>query len=203
MSAIVLISVLVLPIVYLLGLPPYNCELIGSLAFGLGTLTALVMLFVPKVMVVYAPGLSRKSSKVAAIAADILSASGTLTGSMESDPETSNTFQDSERMLKGKSREQRMLICQEQMTGWQALLMRQQAAAMNTTDSKNSASGTGGVSRSSYEMPGREAIQSSQLQPDLDMYPPIERESLFTANYTLPALTEGHNNHHDLEMQDA
>jgi hypothetical protein len=200
MSAIVLICLLVLPIVYLLGLPEYNCELIASLGFGVGAMTALTMLFVPKMLTVYAPAPNMKSGKVAAIAAQMMNASGKMDQTVgSSGTESSTSFQDSEKMLKHKSREQRLVICQEQMTGWQTLLMMQQAAALNTTSSH---SASGGVSRSSYDLPNRDAIASSQFQADADVAF-IDRELLFVTEYTQVPRTTLATHGHDLEMQDA
>jgi hypothetical protein len=213
MSAIVLICVLVLPIVYLFGLPQYHCELIGSLGFGLGAVTALVLLFAPKMMTVYTPALSIKSSKIAAIDAALKASSKKGTGDETQDG--TQTFHDSARMLKGKSHEQRLLICQEQMSGWQALLLRNQAHAMDTSDSHSqshshshsqSQSAGGGVRESGYELPSREVIASSQLQPDWDVYRPVGKElTLFHANgsRSLQPLTISTTTGHDLEMQDA
>jgi hypothetical protein len=216
MSAIVLISVLVLPIVYLFGLPQYHCELIASLGFGFGSIAAITLLFVPKLLTVYLPSISQ-SSKVAAIAAEIIMSSKKKipdAGAGTGNGGASSTFHDSEAMLKGKSHEQRLMICQEQMMGWQALLMRQQAHAMDTSSNhshshSNSHCHSAGVEGSAYELPTREKIASSQLQPDMDIYPgmdkhvmfqfdvPLKHNTISTAHRSLTAAQQ------DLEMQDA
>jgi hypothetical protein len=207
MSAIVLLSSLVLPIVYLLGLPEYNCELIASLGFGFGSITALSLLFVPKILTVYAPSMSNKSSKIVAVAADMLNSSKKKDGGHDAaqgpgHEDGTVSIVDSERMMKGKSREQRLIICQEQMSGWQALLIRQQAAAMNTTSSNSASGGSHGVNGSSYDLPPRDKIASSQLQPDADLYP-----ELMDSRQFFSSCSQAHGTRstapQDLEMQDA
>jgi hypothetical protein len=132
MSAIVLVSVLIMPIVYFLNLPPYTTELVASLGFGFGAIVTLLLLFVPKVALVYNVGSSapRLSAKI----------------NPGSNPDSSKkrygghdqvaaSDEELERCLKGKSKEERLVICQDQLRRWQALLLDQQRALMNSTSS--------------------------------------------------------------------
>jgi hypothetical protein len=215
MSAIVLISVLVLPIVYLFGLPQYNCELIGSLGFGLAAVTALVLLFLPKMLTVYAPAISTKSGKVAAVDTALKISSKKNFGANDEEMHDGNRMlQDCEQLLKGKSHEQQLMICQQHMNGWQALLMRQQAHAMDSSESHSqshshgsshpsalaSASATGGVRDSCYEMVSQDQLVLKQLQADMEKYP--ERE-LFAADRRSMFVMTSSTAAQDLQMLDA
>jgi hypothetical protein len=127
MSAIVLVSVLIMPIVYCLGLPPYTTELVASLGFGFGAIVTLLLLFVPKVAMVYGIGIipARLSVKINPESSK---------KKMETSPVT-GTNEDLEQFLKGKSKEERLVVCQDQLRRWQVLLLDQQRALMNSTSS--------------------------------------------------------------------
>jgi hypothetical protein len=125
MSAIVLVSVLIMPIIYFLGLPPYTTELIASLGFGFGAIVTVLLLFVPKVALVYG----------AAVVPARLSARINPDSSKKHANPLAATNEDLEKCLKGKSKEERLVICQDQLRRWQVLLLDQQRALMNSTSS--------------------------------------------------------------------
>jgi hypothetical protein len=131
MSSTVLVSVLIMPIVYFLGLPPYTTELIASLGFGFGAIVTLLLLFVPKVAAVYGGNgatPSHLSSKIHPDSSKKRYGGGEAGQVVTSDEEL-------EKCLKGKSKEERLVICQDQLRRWQVLLFDQQRALMNSTSS--------------------------------------------------------------------
>jgi hypothetical protein len=131
MSAILLVSVLIMPIIYFLGLPPDTTELIASLGFGFGAIVTLLLLFVPKVALVYGTGISipRLSAKISP------GSTKEKKGAQEGTHLTATIDDELERCLKGKSKEEKLIICQDRLRRWQALLLDQQRALMNSTSS--------------------------------------------------------------------
>jgi hypothetical protein len=168
MSAIVMISVLVMPIIYFLGLAPYDRDLIASLGFAFGAIVALVLLFAPKMLALYAPFVV--SAKV--LSNDVVKNSAKKYGDLPRDENGApKSVYDSEDILKGKSREQKMRICQEQMQGWQALLVRQQVSALNTNSSNASYSKGESHARGSHGSVVRDPEQLvSMNRPPSDFY---------------------------------
>jgi hypothetical protein len=159
MSVIVLISVLILPIVYFLGLPQETRELVASFGFGFGSIVTLVLLFVPKIMVRYQWNGAKISAKVAA---EVM-----LSGKYRSVPanghgDTAQADLEAEALLKGKTKEQKLLICAENMRRWQAMLLAQQRAAMD--NSHSTSSNVDGVGHSKHMEP---SIVSSVMDADL------------------------------------
>jgi hypothetical protein len=132
MSSIVLVSVLIMPIVYFLGLPPYTTELIASLGFGFGAIVTLLLLFVPKLAAVYGGGGAAASRISAKVHPD--SSKKRYGGGGDGD-HSATTDEELEKCLKGKSKEERLVICQDQLRRWQVLLLDQQRALMNSTSS--------------------------------------------------------------------
>jgi hypothetical protein len=150
MSAIVLVSVLILPIVYFLGLAPYSCELIASIGFGFGAIVALTLLFFPKMVVVYSSKSDKrlKSGKIAAASAerDLLAISNptmTVGSAVSSSPRGPASLLFAEELLKGKSKEEKLIICQEQLAGWQTYLLSHQRSVMHSSSSAGQLSDDG------------------------------------------------------------
>jgi ABC-type branched-subunit amino acid transport system substrate-binding protein len=134
MSAIVMVSILIMPLVYVLGLPPFTCELIASLGFGFGAIVTLILLFSPKLVLVYNSRLGLKSNKVAA---ELLAAANSGKAAGNVGPKH-RSVTEADEMLKHKTKDERMTICQEQLIGWQARLLDEQRRAMhNSTSSQN------------------------------------------------------------------
>jgi hypothetical protein len=142
MSAIVMVSVLIMPIVYFLGLSHYTQELVASFGFGFGAIVTLVLLFVPKIMVQYHVNSARISAKVAA--ETIFSSKKKYQGGVPAQEGTNapQIDHDAEAMLKGKTKEEKLYICQEQMRRWQVLLLVQQRAALNSNSTSSNANGS-------------------------------------------------------------
>jgi hypothetical protein len=130
MSSIVLVSVLIMPIVYFLGLPPYTTELIASLGFGFGAIVTLLLLFIPKLAAVYGSNGATPSHLSSKIHPD--SSKKRYGGDGD---QAATTDEELEKCLKGKSKEDRLVICQDQLRRWQVLLLDQQRALMNSTSS--------------------------------------------------------------------
>jgi hypothetical protein len=144
MSAIVLVSVLILPIVYFLGLNHFTQELVASFGFGFGAMVTLVLLFMPKIMVHYQLDGSKMSAKVAA---EILISGkgkyvhdnlGVNVGALD----MMRVDVDAEAKLKGKTKEEKLFVCQEQLRYWQVLLMVQQRVALNSHSTSSNAQGS-------------------------------------------------------------
>jgi hypothetical protein len=169
MSAIVMVSVLILPIVYFLGLNHYTQDFVASFGFACGAVVTLTLLFVPKIMVQFQWNSVRLSAKVAA--ESMLSSNNKkhTTGSGATETEESQANHDAELKLKGKSKEEKLFICQEQLRRWQALLLTQQRAALNSNStSSNHHSSSGGVGSSSpVRMNG--SILASVVEADTDL----------------------------------
>jgi hypothetical protein len=153
MSAIVLVSVLIMTIVFFLGLPHHTQELIASFGFGFGAIVTLTLLFVPKIMVQYHLNSARLSTKFGTVEPLVSSkkkynngatvtpaADGTAVGTAIRT--ATSQLQEAEALLKGKSKQEKLLFCQDKMRLWQGLLMRQQRAALNT-NSNSTSSGAG------------------------------------------------------------
>lgn len=140
MSAIVLVSVLILPLVFVLGLPPFTAELIASMAFGFGAITALLLLFVPKMWLVYT---TRDNDKnLYKIAAAEIAASGKsfrrfppLEGLSRRKPYKASVLaEEAEEMFQGMEKQERLAVCHDQLLSWQAILLNEQRAAMSFAD---------------------------------------------------------------------
>jgi hypothetical protein len=159
MSAIVLVSVLIMTIVFFLGLPHHTQELIASFGFGFGAIVTLALLFVPKIMVQYHLNSARLSTKFGTVeplvsskkkynnGATVTPADGTTVGTAVRT--ATSQLQEAEALLKGKSKQEKLLFCQDKMRLWQGLLMRQQRAALNTNSNSmnsNSKSNSEGAS---------------------------------------------------------
>jgi hypothetical protein len=172
MSSIVLVSVLIMPIVYFLGLPPYTTELIASLGFAFGAIVTLLLLFVPKVAAVYGVGATvpRISAKVNPDSSKKKYGGGDVDHAAVADEEA-------EKCLKGKSKEERLVVCQDQLRRWQVLLLDQQRALMHSTSS-NVRDGC------SSEVSAGHRMESSSAPMMLDC-----SEVFSTTNITLPSET--------------
>jgi hypothetical protein len=151
MSAIVMVSVLILPIVYFLGLSHYTQDFVASFGFAFGAIVTLTLLFVPKIMVQYHLNSARMSAKVAVEA--MLSSKKKYQNGTEGTSNNAGTNggmhvdADAEMMLKGKPKEEKLFICQEQLRRWQVLLLAQQRAALNSNStSSNAHSSSSGIS---------------------------------------------------------
>jgi hypothetical protein len=171
MSAIVLVSALILPIVYFLGLDHFTQELVASFGFGFGAIITLALLFVPKMMVHYGIDGSKMSAKVAVDL--MISGKGKFNnengGGNIGAHAVTRLDTESESLLKGKSQEERLLICQEHLRHWQVLLVVQQRAALNS----NSTSSNGPVSSHGIsQIPIRieSGILSSVIADPTDFY---------------------------------
>jgi hypothetical protein len=146
MSAIVLVSVLILPIIFLLGLPHHTAELIASFGFGFGAIVTLTLVFIPKMSAHYNWDGAKHSAKVAMEA--MLSAKSKRRPSQVAPTAAEGMIdmlldQDVEHLLKGKTNQEKLLACQEQMRRWQAVLMHHQRLALNSTNSNVRASSDG------------------------------------------------------------
>jgi hypothetical protein len=143
MSAIVLVCVLIMPLIFFLGLPPYTGEFIASLAFGFGSAATLLLLFVPTVLrVLYINDQKRLSAKV--IAAEMIAAGSGRDKDLARQPGKSKNVLDADHLLKNRTREDRMLICKEQLLGWQTRLLEEQRHAVNGSSSGENSTTNGG-----------------------------------------------------------
>jgi hypothetical protein len=129
MSVIVLVSLLILPIVSFLRLPAYTSEFVAALGFGFSSVCTLVLLFVPKVMVVYGSRHERKvHSKVIAVDSNPF---GGISSEHPSFRQRKSKFvHDAEDLLRNKAQAERLVICQEQLVGWQAMVLNEQSNMM-------------------------------------------------------------------------
>jgi hypothetical protein len=178
MSAIVMISVLILPIVYFLGLDHDTQDLVASFGFAFGAIVTLTLLFVPKIMVQYHLNSVRLSAKIAV--ETMLSGKGKNNGGAAGTgaaAEAAQADHEAELMLKGKSKEEKLFLCQEHMRRWQALLLVQQRAALNSNStSSNHHSSSGGVGSSSPVRMNPSMLSSvMEADPDFNAF----REELF------------------------
>jgi ABC-type branched-subunit amino acid transport system substrate-binding protein len=123
MSVIVLVSVLILPIVYFLNLPPETRELVASFGFGFGSIVTLLLLFVPKVMVHYHLNSPKKSAQVAT---EGMFSGNYRTGSADAAAATDDV--EALELLKGKSNEEKLSICTDHLIRWQNVLLTQPLA---------------------------------------------------------------------------
>jgi hypothetical protein len=170
MSAIVLVSVLILPIVYFLGLSQFTQELVASFGFGFGAIVTLTLLFVPKIMIQYRLNSSRLSAKVAmeAILTSDKKYHKVNGGAGNDDATTDATVLDleAEALLKGKSKEEKLIICTEQQRRWQLLLLSQQRAALNSHSTSSNACGSSDGAIPSGQVRIEPSIMSSVMQAD-------------------------------------
>jgi hypothetical protein len=194
MSAILLVSVLIMPIIYFLGLPPDTTELIASLGFGFGAIVTLLLLFVPKVALVYGIGITipRLSAKISP------GSTKEKKGAQEVDHLTATIDDELERCLKGRSKEEKLIICQDRLRRWQALLLDQQRALMNSTSSNVR---DGGKSEASVG-PARDSLSAPLSVEVLDIVTK-PGTSLFTVSSTLSGeRLYVEDSQHGLEVQD-
>jgi hypothetical protein len=148
MSAIVMVSVLILPIVYFLGLSHYTQDLVASFGFGFGATVTLTLLFVPKIMVQYHLDSARLSAMVAV--ENLLSSKKKIQNAGgPAGAEAAQADHEAELMLKGKSKEEKLFVCQEQLRRWQVLLLAQQRAALNSNSTSSNHHSSSGVGSSS------------------------------------------------------
>jgi hypothetical protein len=163
MSVIVLVSILIMPIVYLLGLPHQTQELVASFGFGFGSIVTLFLLFMPKVTKQYRLTHIRSSAKVVAIEGvpalkDQVNCTPTPPEEMN---ETARRDRDAQQMLKHKTLDQKMRLCQEQVDRWQGLLMMQQRHALNSDHSTSNVDNSSASGDPSAKGPSSRGIVSS------------------------------------------
>jgi hypothetical protein len=174
MAAMVLICVMIMPIVYFLGLSAYSSELIASLGFGFGAAVTLMLLFVPKMTRMHrdTDAQKKKSSKIAPGMMDTDMENVSPRNMKKDGPSTSSggsgsdgglrNIQDGVELVKGKTRQQRLIICQEQLACWQTFLLEQQHAVMNS---------------SSSDLPAGESTHSAEGPSPLKAYDPPPKQS--------------------------
>lgn len=161
MAGIVLVSVLVLPIVYFLGLPVYTRDFVASFGFAFGAMATLTLLFLPKVINIYCTGghapkiqaseivlpggnnvasggnnnnasaSHRRRNKPGSVGA---MTSGTGGESSNSDHAQLN-YKFSRELLRHRPRDERLQIVQDQIFGWQTILMHEQRHALDFSSS--------------------------------------------------------------------
>jgi hypothetical protein len=214
MASILMVSVLILPIVYFLGLSPFTQELVASFGFGFGAIVTLVLLFVPKILVVYHLNSARMSAKVAALESMLSSKKKNQLAAVTAVGDE----HDAEALLKGKSKQEKLLICQEQYRRWQMLLMAQQRAALNSNPTSKSGNSSGGMASQGQGRLNASLLASVvEAEPDFNnfqednMFAMEPASSLDVASLTGSTLTGqggpmslyGSNNiHDDLVMQE-
>jgi hypothetical protein len=190
MSAIVLVSMLIMPIVYFLGLSHFTQELVSSFGFGFGAIVTLTLLFVPKIMVQYHLNSARLSARVGAL--DVILSSkrkyhnntdkSDAAGAAAAPGDEAHTDRDAEAMMKGKTKQEKLLICQDQLRRWQVMLLAQQRAALNsnsTSSNAHSQSSSAGITSTGSVM----RMEQSMLASVVEMGPDLNggmREELFT-----------------------
>jgi hypothetical protein len=214
MASILMVSVLIMPIVYFLGLSNFTQELVASFGFGFGAIVTLVLLFVPKILVVYHLTSARMSAKVAALESMLSSKKKNQLAAVTAVGDE----HDAEALLKGKSKQEKLLICQEQYRRWQMLLMAQQRAALNSNPTSKSGNSSGGVASQGQGRLNASLLASVvEAEPDFNnfqednMFALEPASSLNVASLTGSTLTGqggpmslyGSNNiHDDLVMQE-
>ena len=123
-----IICVLVLPIVYVLGLDPSTSDLIASLAFGFGSILTLVLLFLPKWFTIRES--SRKKSQKNVYPAGTEEEQG----KQEKGATDTHTVgpEGMQFLFKGKTQNQRLEVCYEQMHLWQGELIKLQESVLRS-----------------------------------------------------------------------
>jgi hypothetical protein len=151
MAAIVFVSLLIIPIVYFLNLPHFTTELVASFGFGFGAIVTLTLVFVPKMGVDYQLNAAQMAGK---IVPDIgvsprnkyhpqdLTGTGN-TAPIFSNPGYDQQHEECERLLKGKTNEEKLVVCQEMLVRWQMQLVTQQRIVLKSTSSRAKAASDG------------------------------------------------------------
>jgi hypothetical protein len=126
MTVIVLTSLLILPIVYFLNLPPYTNEFIAALGFVVCSSAALCLIFVPKVLGVMFKTCSddHKHKKGPSLIDTLIAAGASDRPSLHQ--RKSKFIHDADDLLRNKHAAERLIICQEQLMGWQAMVLNEQ-----------------------------------------------------------------------------
>jgi hypothetical protein len=187
MASILMVSVLIMPIVYFLGLSNFTQELVASFGFGFGAIVTLVLLFVPKILVVYHLTSARMSAKVAALESMLSSKKKNQLAAV-----TAVGYEhDAEALLKGKSKQEKLLICQEQYRRWQMLLMAQQRAALNSNPTSKSGNSSGGVASQGQGRLNASLLASVvEAEPDFNNF---QEDNMFAmdpaSSLNVPSLT--------------
>jgi hypothetical protein len=201
MSAIVMVSVLILPIVYFLGLDHYTQDFVASFGFGFGAIVTLTLLFVPKIMVKYHLNSARISAKVAVEA--ILSSKGKYANSGNGNAGAPTNAEDAhareadmaaQELLKGKTKEEKLFVCQEQLRRWQALVLIQQRAALNSNSHSTSSNvnSSHGMSVSGAPIQIDPELMSSMMEVDPEFAGLREELIAFGDSGGVPAVSCAH-----------
>jgi ABC-type branched-subunit amino acid transport system substrate-binding protein len=130
MSVIVLVSALLLPIVSFLNLPPFTIEFISALGFGFGAIVTLALLFAPKLIAIAHTRSNENRTGESRVAALTAHGGSTDEASTSVRQRRSKFIQDAEELLRHKSHGQRLEFCQEQLLGWQAMVLSVQGHMM-------------------------------------------------------------------------
>jgi hypothetical protein len=130
MSVIVLVSVLLLPIISFLGLPPYTNEFIAALAFGIGSIVTLCLLFVPKIIAIKSSRGNENRHGQGKIALAETPAQSATAETATLRQRKSRFVQEAEELLREKNQAEQLVFCQEQLVGWQAMVLNVQGRLM-------------------------------------------------------------------------
>jgi hypothetical protein len=148
MSVIVLVSVLILPIVSFLNLPPYTTDFISGLGFGFGAIVTLVLLFAPKFVAIFSARSNENRTGESRVAALTAHGDGTEDASSSVRQRRSKFIQDAEELLRHKPHGQRLEFCLAQLMGWQAMVLSVQGHMMYSSKEYTASRGaytTGGA----------------------------------------------------------
>ena len=162
MIIIVFLCGLIFPIVFLLNMPPLTQQLVTISGFGVGAIVTLVVLFGPKVYILYSgmdmnadfgvvnlnrPGKGR-ATKIAPETGEGLISPGHRQVAPSSQSITIGDFQSIETLLKGHTTDTKVRLCMEHINLWQQALLK-----YNDESSSNSHHGSAPASKRNSEHP--------------------------------------------------
>jgi hypothetical protein len=124
MSVIVLVSLLILPIVYFLDLPPYTNEFVAALGFGFSAVITLGLIFIPKMLNVMFNTCNEDSKNHTKVT--VIDSLGSSSDRPTVRKRKTKFVHDAEDLLRDKHQTERLMICQEQLMGWQAMVLNEQ-----------------------------------------------------------------------------
>lgn len=125
-----MLALLVFPIVFLLGLISYINQIIASLAFGLGTIVPLSLLFAPKAMILQGGGDVDKNLKVNKSA-------GSKVHDVEPDNNDTGELVLAKDLVRHGTLDERALLCRRQIEQWKALLMKTEERSSTGSHTNN------------------------------------------------------------------
>lgn len=176
MYAIMFISSVVFPIVYLLGLDPAVAALISGIGFAIGTLTALIVLFGPKTWLLWQGAIL--DSKLGIIMPG--GKNKNLIGHSKVADKVENTempvMSTQVNMNFGKSyADQNSKLCREQIVRWQSLLLQVENGVGLPTSSQHSSHSQ--AQQSEGVTPTEDVMLMTNLHDEVEPLPDIEQRS--------------------------